>query len=531
MTERLKKIGKQLLNIWSKYTAKQKTLIVSVFCVVVVALALLIFLMSRVNYTQLKVCDNAKEATQITELLKSNNIKFDFNTVTLTISVDSKNYEDAFLLLNQNDISTDDVSIDELLGNSLSTTNADRTLKVNLYFQNKLRNKIKQMEGVDDAEVYYIPQDKMNQIYTSQATDTGASVLLTVNDDFNTDTAKTIAGVVANVIGNKGMDSIKVADQYGNLLYGGESDLYSGSINDKAEYKEKLTNNIVNRLYGLMVKSGYTDAEIGPNFSYNMNKVSELYTQYSTPDGMDQGLYSHSYTYTTENGDSSGGTPGTSANDGTGYETQDSTNSSSKTDTKEYDYTPNEKVTNTDYEMGAFLPGSSSVSIVLTKASTYTQKELNTSGALAGTTFDAYVKAHSNLVSAIVDPSIITLVSKATGIAETNITITAFEKSIFIPTTKKVTNWTDYMQLALALLIVGLLVFVVFKGVKPVEVTELEPELSVEQLLATTKENQSIEDIEFNEVSEVRRMIEKFVDEKPEAVAQLLRNWLNEDWS
>jgi flagellar M-ring protein FliF len=73
--------------------------------------------------------------------------------------------------------------------------------------------------------------------------------------------------------------------------------------------------------------------------------------------------------------------------------------------------------------------------------------------------------------------------------------------------------------------------FVVFRGVKPVEVTELEPELSVEQLLATTKENQTIEDIEFNEVSEVRRMIEKFVDEKPEAVAQLLRNWLNEDWS
>ena len=60
--------------------------------------------------------------------------------------------------------------------------------------------------------------------------------------------------------------------------------------------------------------------------------------------------------------------------------------------------------------------------------------------------------------------------------------------------------------------------------------TELEPELSVEQLLATTKENQSLEDIEFSDKSEARAMIEKFVDEKPEAVAQLLRNWLNEDW-
>ena len=27
-----------------------------------------------------------------------------------------------------------------------------------------------------------------------------------------------------------------------------------------------------------------------------------------------------------------------------------------------------------------------------------------------------------------------------------------------------------------------------------------------------------------------RKMIEKFVDENPEAAANLLRNWLNEDW-
>ena len=52
----------------------------------------------------------------------------------------------------------------------------------------------------------------------------------------------------------------------------------------------------------------------------------------------------------------------------------------------------------------------------------------------------------------------------------------------------------------------------------------------VEQLLATTKENQSLDDIEFSDKSETRKMIEKFVDENPEAAANLLRNWLNEDW-
>ena len=60
---------------------------------------------------------------------------------------------------------------------------------------------------------------------------------------------------------------------------------------------------------------------------------------------------------------------------------------------------------------------------------------------------------------------------------------------------------------------------------------QAEPELSVESLLATTKEAQdTLEDIGFSEKSETRVLIEKFVDENPEAVASLLRNWLNEEW-
>jgi flagellar M-ring protein FliF len=530
MAERLKKIGKQLLEIWKKYTPKQKTLIISVVCVVIVAFAVLIFLMNRVDYRQLKQCETAKEASEIGQLLTDNNIKSTINTNTYTVSVDNKDYNDAFILLNMNDITTDDISIDDLLGNSLTTTNADRVLKVNLYFQNKLRNDIRKMEGVDDAQVYYIPQDTSQQLFTSEAGDTSASVLLTVNDDFKPATAQTIAEIVTSVIGNENSNKIRVSDQYGNLLYGGSEDLYTGLFNSKEEYKEMLTNNVVNSLTGLLLKK-YEDVAIDPYFVYNMDKISELFTEYSAPEGMDQGLYSHSYTYDTENADSSGGVPGTSSNDGTTYETQDNAASNSKTNTKEYDYLPNEKVTNTEREMGAFQADESSISIVLTNVTSYTQKELQASGALNGTTFDAYVKANSNPVAATVDPEIVTLVSTATGIATNKITILAYDKSVFVPTAKTAKNWTDYLQIALAVLIIGLLVFVVFKGVKPVEVTELEPELSVEQLLATTKENQSIEDIEFNEVSEVRRMIEKFVDEKPEAVAQLLRNWLNEDWS
>ena len=65
---------------------------------------------------------------------------------------------------------------------------------------------------------------------------------------------------------------------------------------------------------------------------------------------------------------------------------------------------------------------------------------------------------------------------------------------------------------------------------KDKKAVEEEPEeLSVEGLLQTIPVD-TVEDIELETKSETRKMIDKFVDENPEAVANLLRNWLNEDW-
>ena len=104
------------------------------------------------------------------------------------------------------------------------------------------------------------------------------------------------------------------------------------------------------------------------------------------------------------------------------------------------------------------------------------------------------------------------LVAKTTGIAAENISITGLEKPVFIAKEDSGIEVTNYLMIILALLIAALLVFVIIKGTSPVEVTEMEPELSVEDLLATTAEESALEDIEVNEKSELRILIEKFVD-------------------
>lgn len=529
MAERLKQIPKKLLAFWNTYTSKQKTIIISVVCTVFFALVFLIWLFGRTQYVELTVSETAKEATEVADLLATENIPYKISIDNITVSVDKKRLSDADFLLASNDIPSNGLTLDDLTNNSLGTTNSDRTLKINLFIQNKLRNYLITMNGVKDAQIFYIPVDSSNSILTT-AQDTSASVLLTTEDDFEIQTAKTIAEVVASGIGNSTTDKIKVADQNGTLLYGGEQDLYSGSASSNEDFKERLRNTFINNLYMGLLKSGYDDAEIMPNLVFNMDKVTELYTEYTPAAGQDQGVYGHSYTYNSVNAGTSGGVPGTTSNDETNYMIPDTSSTTGNVDINEIDYLPNERVTNTEFEVGAVQADQSSISIVLRKVTTYEEEDLALQGLLSGTTFEEYALLNGESKKVVADPEIITMVSKASGIAEANIEIMAYEQPIFVPKLVNVRSFSDYLQIILAVLIVALLIFVVFKGIGPVEVTELEPELSVEQLLATTRDNQSIEDIEFNEASEVRRTIEKFVDEKPEAVAQLLRNWLNEEW-
>ena len=314
------------------------------------------------------------------------------------------------------------------------------------------------------------------------------------------------------------------------MLFGGKEDLYSGSANSVLEYREKLQNTYNNNIYILMMKLGYDDVQPMFNWSLNMDKVSELFTEQIPAEGQEQGLYKNYYSYEAENtAGYAGGIPGTDSNDEITYNIEDGANGSSVS-TLQIEYLPSERVTNTEYEVGAVIPEESSGSIVCTKVVTYKEEDLKLQGLLKDMTFEEYVLANDGRKPLVVDEEVYTLISLATGIARDKIQILAYEQPVFIPTQSS-NNWALYLQIILAVLIIALLLFVVFKGTSPVEVIELEPELSVEQLLATTRENQTLDDIEFSEKSETKKMIEKFVDENPEAVAQLLRNWLTDEWN
>ena len=263
-----------------------------------------------------------------------------------------------------------------------------------------------------------------------------------------------------------------------------------------------------------------------------MEKTSEMFTEYIATEGL-QSAYDSYTKISSENQGVQGDVPGTDSNDEPDYYIETSGSGSSSYNEETYKFKPSEKVTQTIRNSPFIVHENSSLAITLRKAVNITEEELEESGALEGTTFDRYAETHQE-ITRIDDQDTIDelrqLFSDASGIPVNNITITAYSEPFYIPkAVEEGMNFSLILEILLAALIVGLLLFVVFRAMKPAEVVETEPELSVERLLATTRENQSLEDIEFGEKSETRKMIEKYIDENADAVAALLRNWLNDD--
>ena len=51
-----------------------------------------------------------------------------------------------------------------------------------------------------------------------------------------------------------------------------------------------------------------------------------------------------------------------------------------------------------------------------------------------------------------------------------------------------------------------------------------------DQSLLFLSRSDPIPEIELEERSEIKKQIDKFVKQKPDSVAQLLRNWLSDEW-
>lgn len=533
MPEQLKKILDKVVAWWKKFTMKQKALVGSLTAIVILALVILAVVMTKPTMVTLVTCEDVTEAASVKELLDGESISYEIQDDQLTFKINEKDKTAATYLLGTNKIATSDYSLDDVFDGSFSTTEADKTKKYQLYLEGKIVDLLENMDSIESATCkLYVPIDDGTILAKDE--DTYASIGLKTKTEIDEETASGIAQFVATAVGDDNTDCITILDSNSKVLFaGGDDSSVVGTATSEQTVKAKAESMVKSEIKSVVLGTNlYDNVEVGLNLNLDFSKVNIVDHQYSVPDGLSQGYLKNESSYESETTGGTGGTPGTDSNgDTTSYVVNSGDNSTSTVTDTSKEHALNETVTTTDNAVGAIQYDQSSATVVMTQYVVYDEDTLKSQGTLKDQTFDEFVAANQERKELTVSDDMVTMIANATGFSADKISVKAYEVPFFQYSSSSGTGWKDYVQNALAVLILALLGYVVFRSTRAEKSVEMEPELSVESLLESTKTNQEeLEDIGYNEKSETRLLIEKFVDEKPEAVASLLRNWLEEEW-
>lgn len=536
MLDRLKQIPARLLEIWKSWSKNQKIIIVSATVVFIAAVIVIAYILSRPTYEELTQCEDYNEMNTVTTLLSDNNYAYEIDN--MTVKVKKQDLTNAKMLIASNDIKPSGYSLEDALNSSLTTTESDKNKKYAKYLETKFANDIGSLDGVKSASVTVHLADDSNSFYATKK-DTTVAVTLDTNKTVGDDTAESIAVFLATAVGNDNTNGITIIDTTGETLFNGADN--SGSVSNisyssKLKYKSQIENTVAAGVKNTALSTSlFNDATVALNLDLDWDTVNKIATEYKAQEGREEGLYDTSYELQSVGTNGASGTPGTTSNgeSGTTYDLTDGTSSSSTYTVKQYQYLPDQLVTTTNSEPGKIVYDSSTMAVTLIKNVVYNEDDCKKLGYLDNMTWDEFKAQNADPVQVDVSSDWINMFSSATGISTANITVLAYNVPYFTDSTKTsiLSRASFWVQIALAVAILGILVFIVLRSARPLTVEEKEPELSVEEMLASTKENQpTVDEIDLQEKSETRKAIEKFVDENPEAVALLLRNWLNDDW-
>ena len=534
MVDQLKEIPKKIIEWWNKFAPKQKTLIISAAAGVLVAFAVLIWLLSRPQYVLLAVSESTKQTAEITKLLEGADpaIQYRVSTDGYQVEVLKEQLSQANLLLGANNIPAAAYDLSNVTSGGMGTTESDKQKLYKEFLQSQMEVDLAAMENIKKATVQLdIPED--NGTLIAETEDSSAAIIIEPDGEFTAEHAATVAQFIRTALGNEEIKNITIIDNEGNLMFSGnESYSVTGNATSQLNVKQQTEYALQGEVRRVLLGTNEFDlVEVRPNLTLDFSTTKKVSHDYTPAEGQSQGVLAHEELYNAESEGGNGGVPGTDSNgeDGTTYVIEDYANQSSSVNEEVRDYLPNEEVVETTIPPGLVVYDQSSLSIAAIRYRVIKEEDAKNQGLLDGITWEEYKLANAERSKLEVDEDLVMMAANASGIDAESITFLAYEEPMFIDKEPLDVESSDVIQIALIVIILALLAFVIIRGMRSDNVEEVEEELSVESLLQSTPETE-LENIELETKSETRKLIEKFVDENPESAALLLRNWLNEDW-
>lgn len=383
-------------------------------------------------------------------------------------------------------------------------TDFDRKQRLKKAKESELASVISEIDGIHSSEVFIDEKDTTNFVLDSEDNKTTASVFIVKSDNrqISADKVKAIKHLVAGSINMKPED-VRVIDDEGRLL--GEDNQDSIINQDLFLVKHSLENRInegIKRFLENIV--GYGNVDVMSSVKINMESEKTTILEFAPPiEGNEEGLI-RSIEEVEEHmvGGTGGGVPGVDPNV-EDYQTFDDT-------TSRYDRVSriiNNELNEINKEISK-IPG---------------QVESVTVAVLINS--DALVDGEMTPEK---EKEFVDLIYAATGLDTKNVQVKAEKfstKGIDRIDDEPSVNWLVVGIIA-SILLLGLITLIIYLRIRAKKATEAELEKLMEEKNAIELEVADL-DFEFEE-SKMKAQIDRFVERKPESVAQLLKNWLNE---
>ncbi|MCX7773874.1 MAG: flagellar M-ring protein FliF [Clostridia bacterium] len=529
MPEGITKLFDKVKSFWTGLEKGQRTRIYIMAGVLVAAIVVTLMLTLKVTYVPLFDDQQDVNLQPVVNYLTQNNIKFQKGDNQ--IFVDSKRKKDIeFDLTTQGIVSPEVTFSDTWSKLSLTATESDKENLWKNYLTSDLVYKLKKFENVENATVQYSKPEKTYWVSDQQAEEDKGSayVMLKTKKTLKPEQVEAAANVVAASLGIPA-DNITIVDQNLNPLSRNDApDLARATSQDEMRRQRQLE--LEGKVYDIF-KVGIAQNEFFDTMSVSANPVLDFdslkssSTQYTAPDADGQGFVKNeeTETETLQNGDP-GSVPGTDTNPTTttpSYQTGSSGNSSYEKNHTVKDRIFNQTNSETEKALGKLINDQSTMSISLW----YGNRIKNADGLS-----QAYLEQVRQTAAS------------ATGVPVQNITISVQKlapeeqpKVTLVDTAGQLFDKFGFYVIMLILLLVMVITAMPKKKAVPqaVQTAALEAAAATTaggKAQAALEAKEEIKDINIEEQSELKKQIEKFVQQNPDAVAQLLRNWIAEDW-
>lgn len=527
MPEFITRYWNQLTEFWKSLEKSQKTRLYITSAILVAAIGISVFMLSKPNRITLFSNEDQKQVGEMVTILNDNNIWNSAENNGTSIIIDAKDNNKAQILLAQQGYPKNGMTFQDAISMiGISTTESDKKHIWKEQQVSDLAAKIKMLDNIDDATVSLATPETSIFVTDSQAQpNTTAYVMVKPKEQLTQKQVEGIVMLVSRSVEKLDPKYVTVVDGNGNILNANNTDDSISTANSQEELRLKrekeLEQNVLD-YFSVGQFDNFDTLRVVANVTLDFDKNKASSKTITNPQGMDGGAVISSKTKdeTVKNG-TAAGEPGQTTNPGNAtapsYVTGGTGNSDYTNKEAETNYGYDETMTEQEKATGKFVPAESSLAISLWYGKKVTDD----------------TKMDAAFITQVIKAA-----STATGIPESNISVNKLKMAqpeVIKKTMNEIIRQmvTDYGFFALMLfLIIGLLIMAMPRRKK-------EPELeTAEAMLATAggpkfivpEPGDPLPDIELEERSEIKKQIDKFVKQKPDAVAQLLRNWLSDEW-